>query len=140
MTVTLQNSILNSEESIIYLAMKESQCCRMKAMEDEYHFVMICPAYRHLHLRYLLKYYCSRLNISKYVLLYHLVQDLCYLNFVIYLMIIGSYGHSCLHNLLLIIYIYLYLFTFFIHIVDYLFVCYWFYNIFLNIDAIKLSI
>ena len=139
MTVTLQNSILNSEESIIYLAMKESQCCRMKAMEDEYHFV-ICPANRHLHLRYLLKYYCSRLNISKYVLLYHLVQDLCYLNFVIYLMIIGSYGHSCLHNLLLIIYIYLYLFTFFIHIVDYLFVCYWFYNIFLNVDAIKLSI
>ena len=100
--------------------MKESQCCRMKAMEDEYHFVMICPAYRHLRLRYLLKYYCSRLNISKYVLLYNLVQDLCYLNFVIYLMIIGSYGHSCLHNLLLIIYIYLYLFTFFIHIVDYL--------------------
>lgn len=94
LTVTLQNSILNSEESIIYLAMKESQCCRMKAMEDEYHFVMICPAYRHLRLRYLLKYYCSRLNISKYVLLYNLVQDLCYLNFVIYLMKIGCYDYN----------------------------------------------
>ena len=35
------------------------QCCNMKAIENEYHFVMICPAYRHLRLRFLPKYYCS---------------------------------------------------------------------------------
>jgi hypothetical protein len=44
--------------------MKDCQCCRMKSIEDEYHFVIICPAYRHLCLRYLPKYYCSWPKIS----------------------------------------------------------------------------
>ena len=45
--------------------MKDCQCCRMKSIEDEYHFVIICPAYRHLCLRYLPKYYCSWPNMSE---------------------------------------------------------------------------
>jgi hypothetical protein len=35
-----------------------------KSIEDEYHFVIICPVYRHLCLRYLPKYYCSWPKIS----------------------------------------------------------------------------
>lgn len=43
------------------------QCFSMKSIEDEYHFVMVCPSYRHLLLRYLPKYDCSWLNMSKFI-------------------------------------------------------------------------
>lgn len=43
----------------------------MGCVENEYHFVLVCPAYRTVRLEYLPKYYCSWPNIFK---LFHLLQ------------------------------------------------------------------
>ena len=42
------------------------QCCNMNSIETEYHFVMVCPAYRQLRLRYFSQYYCSWPNMQKF--------------------------------------------------------------------------
>ena len=33
-------------------------CCNMNVVENEYHFVLVCPAYRSVHTHFLPTYYC----------------------------------------------------------------------------------
>lgn len=40
-------------------------CCNMNVVEDEYHFVLVCPVYRPVRSHYLPKYFCSWPNIYK---------------------------------------------------------------------------
>ncbi|XP_071126834.1 uncharacterized protein [Mytilus edulis] len=41
------------------------ECCKMCVIEDEYHFVLVCPAYRSVRTQFLPKYYCSWPNDRK---------------------------------------------------------------------------
>ena len=57
-------------------------CCNMKSVEDEYHFTLVCPVYRHVRLQFLPNYYCSWPNVTKLMYLYRtksrsLVGKLC---------------------------------------------------------------
>ena len=45
------------------------RCCKMNNIEDEYHFVLICPAYRTFRCNFLPKYYCSWPNTRKLLFL-----------------------------------------------------------------------
>ena len=45
------------------------KCCFMNCIEDEYHFVLICPTFRSLRCHFLPKYYCSWPNTRKLKLL-----------------------------------------------------------------------
>jgi hypothetical protein len=40
-------------------------CCNMNVVENEYHFVLVCPAYRSVRTHFLPTYYCSWPNIYK---------------------------------------------------------------------------
>ena len=40
-------------------------CCNMNVVENEYHFVLVCPAYRSVRTHFLPTYYCSWSNIYK---------------------------------------------------------------------------
>lgn len=40
--------------------------CNMLALEDEYHFALVCPFYRELRNEYLPRYYCVWPNIQKF--------------------------------------------------------------------------
>ena len=40
-------------------------CCNMSVIEDEYHFLLVCPLYRELRMRYFPKYFCNWPNIDK---------------------------------------------------------------------------
>ena len=42
-------------------------CCTIQCIENEYHFTLICPAYRQLILKYLPRYYCSCPNMYKFL-------------------------------------------------------------------------
>ena len=42
------------------------QNCNMNIIEDEYHFLLACPDYRHLCIQYLSKYYYTSLSIRKF--------------------------------------------------------------------------
>ena len=58
------------------------RCCKMNNIEDEYHFVLICPAYRTLRCNFLPKYYCSWPNTRKLIFLLQagsksLTKNLC---------------------------------------------------------------
>ena len=46
-------------------------CCNMQCVENEYHFVLVCPAYRQIRLKYFSRYYCSWPNVDK---LYRLLK------------------------------------------------------------------
>ena len=37
----------------------------MNVLEDEYHFLLVCPKYRHLRQNYFSKYFCHWPNIHK---------------------------------------------------------------------------
>lgn len=41
------------------------KCCNMNIVEDEYHFILVCPEFRFLRCKFLPKYYCSWPNIRK---------------------------------------------------------------------------
>lgn len=43
--------------------------CKMSVIEDEYHFLLICPLYRELRLKYLPKFYYTWPNLNKFKLL-----------------------------------------------------------------------
>ena len=45
------------------------QNCNSNVIEDEYHFLLACPAYRHLRIKYLKKYYYTWPSINKFKLL-----------------------------------------------------------------------
>ena len=45
--------------------MRMCKCCNMKCVEDEYHFLLVCPAFRQVRLHWLPKYYCSWPNSRK---------------------------------------------------------------------------
>ena len=47
------------------------KCCTMQCIENEYHFIMVCPAYRQYRLKYFSKHYHTWPNINK---LYSLLQ------------------------------------------------------------------
>lgn len=51
--------------------MRLCECCNMACIENEYHFVLVCPAYRTVRQEHLPKYYCSWPNNFK---LFHLLQ------------------------------------------------------------------
>ena len=40
--------------------------CQMRRIEDEYHFLLVCPTYRELRMKYLKPYYCHWPNIHKF--------------------------------------------------------------------------
>ena len=40
--------------------------CQMNQIENEYHFLLVCPAYRELRKKYFKKYYCSWPTINKF--------------------------------------------------------------------------
>lgn len=40
--------------------------CQMRKMEDEYHFLLVCPNYRELRMKYLKPYYCQWPNKHKF--------------------------------------------------------------------------
>jgi hypothetical protein len=40
-------------------------CCNMNVVENQYHFVLVCPAYRSVRTHFLQTYYCSWPNIYK---------------------------------------------------------------------------
>ena len=42
------------------------KCCSMDCIENEYHFVMVCPAYRQFRLKYFSRHYCSWPNMNKF--------------------------------------------------------------------------
>ena len=42
------------------------QCCNMKTIENEYHFLLVCPLYSSLRKSYFKKYYCHWSNIFKF--------------------------------------------------------------------------
>ena len=41
--------------------------CNMQAVEDEYHFALVCPFYRELRFECLPRYYCVWPNIQKFI-------------------------------------------------------------------------
>ena len=45
------------------------QFCNMNCIEDEYHFLLVCPVYRDLRQKYLKKYYYTWASINKFKLL-----------------------------------------------------------------------
>ena len=45
------------------------RCCLMNVIEDEYHFTLVCPAYRQFRFKYLPSQYCSWPNINEFVTL-----------------------------------------------------------------------
>jgi hypothetical protein len=49
--------------------------CNMKVVENEYHFLLICPAYHNLRRQILPKYYCSWPNIHKFISLLNCQQS-----------------------------------------------------------------
>ena len=40
--------------------------CNFKAIENEYHFLLVCPLYRDIRKQYLTSYYCSWTTINKF--------------------------------------------------------------------------
>ena len=46
---------------------RKCKLCKMNATEDEYHFVLVCPIYRHLRNELLPKYYCRWPTKQKFV-------------------------------------------------------------------------
>ena len=40
--------------------------CNLKAIENEYHFLLVCPLYRDIRKQYLTSYYCSWPTINKF--------------------------------------------------------------------------
>ena len=46
---------------------RKCKLCMMNATEDEYHFVLVCPIYRHLRNELLPKYYCRWPTKQKFV-------------------------------------------------------------------------
>ena len=40
--------------------------CNMNQIENEYHFLLVCPKYRYLQLKYFKSYYCHWPNLHKY--------------------------------------------------------------------------
>ncbi len=60
-------------------------CCNMFCIENEYHFIMICPAYRQLRLKYLPRYYCSWPNKNKFMSLMKCTRRSTVYNFVNFL-------------------------------------------------------
>ena len=43
------------------------QYCNTNLVEDEYHFLLVCPAYREIRLSILPKYYCSWSSKQKFI-------------------------------------------------------------------------
>ena len=41
--------------------------CNMNTIENEYHFLLVCPLYRQLRVNYLPKYYCHWPNMAKFI-------------------------------------------------------------------------
>ena len=62
---TLKLNIETGRYTNIPHAQRICTCCQMNVIENEYHFLLICPVYRHLRLKYLPKYYCSWPNKNK---------------------------------------------------------------------------
>ena len=59
---------LNVETGRYYNINREDRlckCCSMKNVENEYHFMLVCPAYRQIRLKYFTKYYCSWPSMNK---------------------------------------------------------------------------
>lgn len=46
--------------------MRVCQSCTMNVVEDEYHFSLVCPRYRALHIKYLKQYYCHWPTLQKF--------------------------------------------------------------------------
>ena len=47
--------------------MRLCQFCNMNMVKDEFHFVLVCPAFRDLRKDILPKYYCTRPTTTKFV-------------------------------------------------------------------------
>lgn len=43
--------------------------CNMQMVEDEYHFLLVCPAYYEIRKKYFPPYYCHWPNVNKFVTL-----------------------------------------------------------------------
>ena len=46
---------------------RKCSLCSMNVVEDEYHFLLICPAYTDLRKSYLPRYYCRRPSLNKFI-------------------------------------------------------------------------
>ena len=42
------------------------EICNLKAIENEYHFVLVCPLYRDIRTQYLTSFYCSWPTLNKF--------------------------------------------------------------------------
>ena len=40
--------------------------CNMNAIENEFHFLLVCPKYRHLRIKYFKPYFCQWPNVNKF--------------------------------------------------------------------------
>ena len=62
------------------------ECCNLNDLEDEYHFILKCPAYNHLRSVYIKRYYSVRPSMFKLVQLLtsNNVKDLCNLGKYLY--------------------------------------------------------
>ena len=41
----------------------------MNVIENEFHFLFVCPKYRHLRIKYFKPYFCQRPNVNKFKIL-----------------------------------------------------------------------
>jgi hypothetical protein len=52
------------------------KCCNMNVLENEYHFLLVCPAFLHLRKQFLSPYYCHWPSLNKFVFLLSSVSNI----------------------------------------------------------------
>ena len=62
---TLKLNVEVGRFSDIPREMRLCVCCNMQCVENEFHFVLVCPAYRAIRILFLPRYYCSWPTIFK---------------------------------------------------------------------------
>lgn len=74
------------------------QCCVSGDLEDEYHFILICPAFKELQSQYIKKYYYTRPSMFKFIELLRTTNKQILIKLSKYIILASNARNSLLSN------------------------------------------
>ena len=77
---------------------RKCTCCNQNVIENEYHFLLVCQAYRQLRLKYFKPYFCSFPTLNKFDILMTSNSNVTLLNISKYLLHASKLRHDLLNQ------------------------------------------